>query len=205
MKALARIFRFIARRFVRRAPGFARARSGVAATEFAFILPIMTLLFFGMVEISDAMMANRRVTTAANSLADLVAQERQINTAQIAQVMTGVERMLEPSSGSSVTMTLVSVLRDPDDPDKVIVDWSRNNSGQTPYAKNSVYTKIDAGMVHESASLIVVEMDYQHVSGLTHHVIHAPMSLQRTVSRWPRQSEKVTLCGSHPLPACIGS
>lgn len=178
-------------------------KSGMAATEFAMILPIMGVIFFGMLEASDALMANRRVANAANSLVDLIGQEAEITPAEVDDVMVGVTNMLEPTNASTVVMKVVSVIVDPNDPDRIIVDWSRDNEGGTPYAAGQEYTVLDdATIVHPSASLVVVEMDYTYVSGLTNKVFNSPFQFERIVSRWPRQGAKVVLCGSSPLPAC---
>ncbi|MBI1364745.1 MAG: hypothetical protein GC153_02145 [Alphaproteobacteria bacterium] len=179
-----------------------RSRTGLAATEFALILPIMTLTFFGMLEASDALMENRRVANAANALADLVSQETEVTTSDIDNVMEGVTVMLEPTANSTIDMRISSVYVDPGDPNRLLVDWSRDNNGGTPYASGVVYDKIDASLVSPSASLIVVEMYFDYVSSLTHKVIPAPVRFDRIVTRWPRQSAKVILCGSSPLPAC---
>lgn len=177
-------------------------RSGMAATEFAMILPIMLLMFFGMLEVSDAMMANRRVANAANTLADLVAQETEVSTTDVNDIMLGVQDMLEPTAGSTVIMKIISVSHDPLNANKLLVDWSRDNLGNTPYASGVVYTGINKDIVPASASLIVVEMEFDYVSGLSHKVLGVPIQFTRTVSRWPRQSTSVTLCGNSPLPAC---
>ena len=39
---------------------FSRDRRGSAAVEFAFIAPIMLLMYFGLAEMTQAMMASRR-------------------------------------------------------------------------------------------------------------------------------------------------
>jgi Flp pilus assembly protein TadG len=50
------------------------AGEGVAAVEFAMIVPIMGVMFIGAVELSQAITVDRRVTQVANSTADLVAR-----------------------------------------------------------------------------------------------------------------------------------
>lgn len=47
---------------------------GIAATEFAVIVPIMLVLFFGTVEFSSGVAVNRKVTLIARALSDLPAQ-----------------------------------------------------------------------------------------------------------------------------------
>lgn len=179
-------------------------RRGIAATEFALILPLMTTMFFGMLEVSDAMMANRRVQTAVNSLADLVSQERDVTTGEIDDIMVGVTRMLAPTAGSSVTLRVTSVIQDPGDPTKLKVQWSRDSTGGTPYTAGSTFTKIaDASVANAGASLIVGEVSYSHVSALTHMFVLSPRVMNQVVSRWPRRTSEVVICGASPLPACV--
>ena len=47
---------------------------GLAATEFAFIVPLMLVLFFGTVEISSGVAVDRKVTLVARTLSDLLSQ-----------------------------------------------------------------------------------------------------------------------------------
>jgi Flp pilus assembly protein TadG len=62
--------------------------SGVAAIEFAFVVPVMFVMFVGAVELSQAVTVDRRVTQSASSVADLVARkETKITPAEIADIM----------------------------------------------------------------------------------------------------------------------
>ena len=47
---------------------------GVAAIEFAMIVPIMLVLFFGTVEFSSGVAVDRKVTLMARTFSDLVSQ-----------------------------------------------------------------------------------------------------------------------------------
>jgi len=47
---------------------------GVAAVEFAMIVPIMAIMFIGAVELSQAITVDRRVSQVASATADLVAR-----------------------------------------------------------------------------------------------------------------------------------
>jgi Flp pilus assembly protein TadG len=46
----------------------------IAATEFAFIMPIMLVLFFGTVEFSSGIAVDRKVTLMARTLTDLTSR-----------------------------------------------------------------------------------------------------------------------------------
>lgn len=50
----------------------ARNRSGVAALELALILPLVLLIFFGMIDLTALIADMRRVTYSANVAADMV-------------------------------------------------------------------------------------------------------------------------------------
>ena len=49
-------------------------RSGIAATEFAVIVPVMLVMFFGTVEFSSGVAVDRKVTLMARTLSDLTSQ-----------------------------------------------------------------------------------------------------------------------------------
>lgn len=177
--------------------------SGMAATEFALILPILTTIFFGMLEVSDAMMANRRVVNAANALVDLVGQEKEVTTQEVEEIFQGVMNMLGPNADSSASLRLVSVTIDPDDNERVIVEWSRewsvDEGGQyaasTPYPVDAEYYKLDdISIIQSGVSLVVSELTYSHESGLTSWVLGSPITFDRTATRWPRRSTRVKLC-----------
>jgi len=55
---------------------FLRAENGVAAIETAIILPILILLYFGMIDLTALISFNRKITYSASVVADLVAQNR---------------------------------------------------------------------------------------------------------------------------------
>ena len=52
----------------------ARDRSGIAAIEFAVIVPVMLVMFFGTVEFPPAIAVDRKVTLIARTLSDLTSQ-----------------------------------------------------------------------------------------------------------------------------------
>jgi len=54
---------------------FARATHGIAATEFALIVPLMLVLVIGVVEYSNYSMINRRASLAAEFAADYLSRD----------------------------------------------------------------------------------------------------------------------------------
>jgi len=52
-----------------------RARAGIAAVEFAFILPMMLVLYFGIALLGQGLEIGRKVQLASRTLADLATQQ----------------------------------------------------------------------------------------------------------------------------------
>ncbi len=63
------------RRLLRQFARFRRACEGIAAVEFALILPLMLLLYLGSAETTQAVMASRKAAVAARTMSDLVGQQ----------------------------------------------------------------------------------------------------------------------------------
>ncbi|MEZ5895231.1 MAG: TadE/TadG family type IV pilus assembly protein [Parvularculaceae bacterium] len=182
---------------------FIRAREGVAATEFAMVLPLMALLFFGMLEASDLLTVKRRIANASNSLVDLVAQEPTITVDQLNDAIIGVVRMLEPTDTSTMSVNVLSLVKGPNPGDPVKVHWSRDDQGATPYAAGDVYAGLeDDTALNAAASLLVVEVDYEYDSGYAGRVFTTPYDFKQKAKRWPRKSTRVQLCQTTQMSSC---
>ncbi|MEL7487827.1 MAG: TadE/TadG family type IV pilus assembly protein [Pseudomonadota bacterium] len=173
---------------------FHRSRSGLAAVEFALIAPIMVFMFFAVVEGSDALSTSRRVDLAANTLADLTAQETQITADDASDLFKGVKQIIGDTT-TTADYRIVSVIRDPDT-DEVIVDWSRDSNGTAPYAKGSVYPgPVEAALIADAASLIVSEVRYAYRPPIS-RVLALEIDFERTSTRWPRRAFRVEFCAT---------
>ena len=71
------------RRLAARAASLARQDSGLAAVEFALILPILVVLWFGGVELTQALSVDRRLNNLASAIGDLVARSKIVTYADI--------------------------------------------------------------------------------------------------------------------------
>jgi hypothetical protein len=100
---------------------FAQARQdqrGISAVEFALILPFMLTLYLGIVELSKGYMASQRMTLVARTLADLTAQQQQLQSGGTTNVtetiMTNIfaasNAIMAPYSTTKLTMTVSQIL-----------------------------------------------------------------------------------------------
>ena len=70
--------------------GLWRDRKGVAALEFAMLLPLLVILLIAIIEVSNLHLAGRKATVAAQSAADLAAQERFVNATKLGDIVAAV-------------------------------------------------------------------------------------------------------------------
>jgi Flp pilus assembly protein TadG len=82
---------------------FFRAETGVAAIEFVFVLPFLLFLYFGMIDLTGLISANRKVTQAADAVSNLVTTHR--NTflrSDLTDYYRVVEMIMKPTPMSQV-------------------------------------------------------------------------------------------------------
>ena len=132
-----------------------RDRSGLSSIEFAMILPLMISLYFGAIEISNAMTIDRRVTTIASSVADIVAQATQVDDPDIVDIFEASSAIIEPYDSSTVQIVVSSVA---EDSGVNKVQWSDGyNAGGRAVGSTFV---LPTDMITPGSSVIVAEVTY---------------------------------------------
>src|SRR5665647_3572895 len=80
---------------------------GIAATEFAVIVPIMLVMFFGVVEFSSGVAVDRKVTLVARTLSDLTSRAQgPIDDTYLTNVFTASISILTPYSPTPTNSTI---------------------------------------------------------------------------------------------------
>lgn len=139
---------------------FLKSTHGLAAIEFAFILPVMVIMFLGTVEVSNYVMTARRVAALASTAADLVAQESAISDDDIDDVFGAISVILAPLDPQIVKIAISSVVADPDGTTYRVV-WS-DAMGRAPRAAGSVLSasEFPTGLIAAYQGSIMVEVEY---------------------------------------------
>lgn len=139
-----------------------RDQSGVAAVEFALILPFLLILLIGMAETVGALNHDRKVSQAASSVTDLIAQAETVSKSDVADVMLAAVEIMKPYPDTTLDVIVASVEFDDDGDPKVV--WSRNKAGGEPWAEDSK-PPIDmpASLSTPGTSLVVGQAFYTYV------------------------------------------
>lgn len=177
----------------------ARDKRGVAAIEFAMIVPIMFFLFIGAVEFSQALTVDRRVTQIASSTADLIARERTITSSQVEGVMTIIDFLMSPYDASRLKLTVLNVYSAIDNASITKVCWSHNHNGGThTYTAGATYA-LPTGILEKGNSVIVAEVRYDYQPLIFNYFIQNTFVLEEKFYLKPRLSKSVEYDGTKCL------
>jgi len=170
---------------------FRRAEGGMAALEFAMIVPIMFFLFVGAVEFSQAITVDRRVTQIASSTADLIAREKTMTTSQLDGIMGIINQLVKPYDQTRLKLTVSNVKAAMASASNTTVCWTHNhNGGVATYATGQAYT-LPPGIVEAGNSVIVTEVTYDYTPLLFTYFIQSAFNLEEKFYLKPRLASYV--------------
>lgn len=164
---------------------FARDRRGIAAVEFALILPLMLLLYFGMVELSQGIIVDRKVKMTARTVADLVSQVSTINNSGIDAALGASTAILAPYSAANAKVIVSGVSIDNNGNAKVV--WSRANKNTGHGTGDSV--TVPNALKTPNTFLVLGEATYDYTPVVGY--VTGPLKLSERIFMRPRLSETV--------------
>lgn len=171
---------------------FWRARDGVAAVEFALIMPIMLVVYLGTMEGSALITMDRRVQTVSNAVGDLVARGKdKVSTSEIDDYFTASKIILAPYPTTGLVQRVISVQVDKDG--KGVVRWSRDSGKKVPYAKGTTFKlPEEITNIAREGFVIVAEatMPYTPLTGI---VFDQKYTLYRENFYMPRFGNEIVL------------
>ena len=132
-----------------------RDKRGVAAVEFAIIVPLMLVMFFGTVEFSSAVAVDRKVSMTVQSLADLASRYTSIGDTDVSNFAIIANAMLTPYSSSPLQTTITEIYIDPST-GVARAQWSK---GSSPRAVSST-VPVPANLIARDSSNNIITGQY---------------------------------------------
>lgn len=172
----------------RRLSRFWRDRRGVSAVEFALILPLLMLFYFGMAELTEAMMAQRRVSHLTASIGDVVARDPRLTDARRDDVFSAGKIMMSPFPTTTLRMCIVSVASNAQGEDRVVWSEKSNGPANCPAANDVVDIPVQVLPAGQSVIMSKASYDYTSVFQL---IIPNTLTFRRTFYLRPRLSDQV--------------
>jgi Flp pilus assembly protein TadG len=167
---------------------FWRDRRGVSAVEFAFIAPVLVFFYFGMAELTEAMIAQRRLSHIASSIGDVVARDTQLTDARRTDVFKVGSVLMAPFPTSGLRMCIVSITSAANGVDRV--DWSEASNGPTNCPAAGAVVDIPASVLPAGQSVIMSKASYDYEPPVK-LLSKTGFTFRRTFYLRPRLSDQV--------------
>lgn len=159
MKRITHFARDLAKRF-------RRDRRGIAAIEFALVVPLMLVMYLGTIEISAAVSINRKVSRIASTVADLVTQQTDVAKTDLKGIMEIGAALLFPYDSDKPVIRIVAIDVESSYPKGGKVVWSRRDNKGTldngGYSKNDDI-EVPSDLRIDGSFLIRVDADLDYV------------------------------------------
>jgi len=179
--------------------------SGIAATEFAVIVPVMLLMFFGTLEFSSGVAVDRKVTLVARTLSDLTSQSTSVADTDATNFFTASGKILTPYAPTPTQAKISELYVDPST-HQARVQWSKSatfdSSGNVTLASGRAVSStvaIPAQLAIAGTYLIFSEVSYLYTPTVGYVMGHAGVNLSDVAYTRPRQS---TCVYYSPAVAC---
>ncbi|HEV7602351.1 MAG TPA: TadE/TadG family type IV pilus assembly protein [Bradyrhizobium sp.] len=169
-------------------------RRGIAATEFAVIVPIMLVMFFGVVEFSSGVAVDRKVTLMARTLSDLTSQSTSVASSDMTNFFAASNAIMTPYSPAPTRSTISELYIDPNTL-VARVQWSK---GSSPRAVSSTVV-VPSALAVAGTYLIYSEVSYLYTPAVGYVMSMSGVNLSDTSYTRPRQSTCVFFS---PATAC---
>ena len=106
----------------------ARDARGIAAMEFALILPMLLMFSVGTIEYSRLILLTQKLQSGSFILADLTARDKTLSEDQLANIFLAIDNIIQPfdfAGDGKAIVTSIGV----DASNNVVVNWQRDGSG----------------------------------------------------------------------------
>jgi Flp pilus assembly protein TadG len=177
----------------RRTAGAAADNKGAVLVEAAIVLPVLILVFVGMAEFSQAFTARRRVQTVASTVADLVAQNASVTTADLNDIASAAAQLMLPFSTTGLTLTVTSVGEDAQN--NIVKLWSctwGNIKTSPTCTAGGSYANLPSGLIASSTDSIIVGQTSYTYTPVIGQFLASGVAFSGAAYFKPRVSQTVT-------------
>jgi Flp pilus assembly protein TadG len=172
-------------------------RRGVAAIEFAIVLPFMLVLYIGGVELGDGLAIQVKVTDTTHIVADLVTQQTttttkaMVDTILAASSATIAPYSSPPYSAANLIVTVSEVSTNASG--AATVTWSDSlNGAKRPVGQVMTLPAQLAGL--PNISLILGEVSYNYTPNLGYNIV-GTVTISDSYYLFPRNSAAIACTG----------
>jgi Flp pilus assembly protein TadG len=190
---------------------------GNSAVEFAVIVPVMLVMFFGTIELSSGVAVDRKTTLVARPLSDLTSQATNptsqtlapdVTDSYILNVFTAAIAILQPYSAPPATATISEIYVD--STGRATIQWSKAATfgaaaTQATLVTSSrnvndvVTTLVPSQLLVKKTYLILSEVNYTYTPAVG-YVMKTAITLKDSAYTRPRQFSCLTYSALSAIP-----
>ncbi len=163
---------------------------GISAIEFSLLMPLMMVMYFGSIEVTDAISADRQVTLVASTVADITTEYTSVAASDVTNILNAASTVFYPFSNAQVVLSSVVI----DANGNAYVDWSATQNGTQ--RSGNVTSMVPTALRVPNTSLIWGEATYVYQPMLG-YVITGSFNLYNQIFMRPRLSACVQYTGSY--------
>ena len=164
---------------------FAPASDGIAAVEFAMVLPIMLAMWIGTVEVQQAIAVSRKSILVSRTLADLTARATTINNAGMTNIFNATTAVLAPFPTTTLGMVVTSIKRNGANQNLVV--WSdARGPGVASHPPNTPMTLPLGILTSANQSVILAESKYLYTPAVAWFMSSSGFTIDESTYMVPR-------------------
>ncbi|WP_172980468.1 TadE/TadG family type IV pilus assembly protein [Tardiphaga sp. P9-11] len=183
---------------------------GVSAVEFAMIIPLMFLMFFGMLDVSNGFAVDRKVSQISQGMADLASRYTTLAETDVSNFFIIGDAMLTPYDKTQLQVSVSQVYIDPATKTAKVV-WTRGDyptgkdaNGNVVVRKVKDIVSVPTDLIVKDANgnylpnqyLILGEANYKYVPTIGWVVPKGGLTLSDAMYTRPRQTSCVVMVTS---------
>jgi Flp pilus assembly protein TadG len=164
---------------------------GVAAVEFAIILPFMLVLYLGSIEAGNGLAVQFKAALASRTVADLASQYTSINNATMTGILNAASTVVAPYSASGMVVTVTEITTNSSG--QGTITWSDSLNGTAHAVGQSV--TLPTALQIANTSLIWSEVTYPYQPSLG-IVMTGTINISQSSYFYPRLSTSIARINS---------
>lgn len=131
--------------------------SAVAAMEAVLIFPVMIIMIFGIMDIGNGLLINKKLISASQVASDLIGRQLTVTDSDINDIVIAARLSLQPFSTDSFGIDIAGIRFDPDSGDPA-EEW-RDTVGMAP---NGDAVASAAGLGDPGEGVVAVTVQYTY-------------------------------------------
>jgi Flp pilus assembly protein TadG len=169
---------------------FGADRRGVAAVEFALVVPIVIVVYVTGFEIAQAATVYRKLTDTTVQLANVTAQYTTMTSTDVANVTHASAQIMAPYSATNLSIVLSEVTTD--SKGAATVTWSQQYQGKALATGASV--TMPTGFQAANTNYVMVQTTYSYSPTFGTSLI-GPIAMSNKIFMLPRSSSSIPCTG----------